>query len=174
MDKPQAKALDIIIPAYRMHTQTFENVLTGVTEEDARERINGTTNHIIWMVGNLVNNRFWLAAMLGEDRQDPHEELFKDSRALDESLSYPTLATLKNEWHSISPLLYEKLLSVQDEALNESLETGMGIPFIRENRMNAIGMCIGREDYLFGQIGLMRRILGYKGTPMKFDHALKY
>ena len=35
-------------------------------------------------------------------------------------------------------------------------------------------MCIGREDYLFGQIGLMRRILGYKGMSYNVDEKISY
>lgn len=50
----------------------------------------------------------------------------------------------------------------------------MNIEFFPENVLNFIGMCIGREDYLCGQIGLMRRILGYEGMKYDFDENMKY
>lgn len=174
MNTPQSKTLEIIIPAYRMHTQSFNNALEGVDENKALERVNGNTNHIVWMAGNLVNSRYWLANILGIEEKDPHEELFKDAKALDESFSYPTLETLKEEWHKISPALYQKLLSVTDEELNEPYTFGMNVSFVKENKLNMAGMCIGREDYLFGQIGLMRRILGYKGMSYNVDEKISY
>jgi hypothetical protein len=35
-------------------------------------------------------------------------------------------------------------------------------------------MTIDRESYLFGQIGLMRRILGYPGVSYTINNALDY
>lgn len=55
MDKPVAKTLTIVIPAYRMHSQLLNNMLDGIREEDAQKRIAGKTNHFAWMTGNLVN-----------------------------------------------------------------------------------------------------------------------
>jgi hypothetical protein len=34
MDTPKSKKLEIIIPAYRAHSQTFLLVLEGISEED--------------------------------------------------------------------------------------------------------------------------------------------
>lgn len=174
MENPVSKKLDIIIPAYRMHSQSFNNALDGISEEDAVIRIENVTNHIIWMVGNLVNCRYWLANVLGIEDKDPNEEIFKDAKALDTSLKYPSLEELKKEWHRISPLVYQKLLAVTDQQLNEAYEFGMNVSFVPENKLNMIGMCIGREDYLFGQIGLMRRVLGYKGMKYDVDESIKY
>lgn len=174
MDTPKSKTLEIIIPAYRMHTQTLKNALDGIAGDKSLERANGITNHVVWMVGNLVNCRYWLANILGIEDKDPNEEIFKDARALDESLNYPTLESLTAEWHKISPKVYQKLLTVSDEELSEPYEFGMNVPFVAENKLNMVGMCIGREDYLFGQIGLMRRLLGYKGMGYEMDENIKY
>ena len=174
MDNPISNRLDIIIPAYRMHTQSFNNALDGVSEEDAGIRIENVTNHITWMVGNLVNCRYWLANILGIADKDPNEELFKDAKALDMSLKYPALEELRKEWHKISPLLYQKLIKITDEELEKPYEFGMNVPFITDNKLNMVGMCIGREDYLFGQIGLMRRVLGYKGMSYDVDEKVNY
>lgn len=174
MDNPISKRLDIIIPAYRMHTQTFDNALNDVSEEDAVIRIENVTNHIAWMAGNLVNCRYWLANVLGINNEDPHEELFKDAKALDLSLSYPLLSELRNQWHKISPALYNKLLSVTDKELDEAFDFGMDVSFVRENKLNMVGMCIGREDYLLGQVGIMRRVLGYAAIKYDVDDTIKY
>jgi len=166
--------LKVIVPAYRMHSQLFNNVVADISLIDAKKRIHGSTNHVLWMVGNLVNCRYWLANLLGAPDKDPYDHFFADAKALDETYDYPEITTLKNEWHHISPILFSKLCSLTDEALLKPLSLGMDIPFIEENQLNAIGMSIGREDYLFGQLGLMRRALGYKAMQYGIDEKIKY
>ena len=174
MDTPKSKKLDIIIPAFRGHSQNFLMVLDGISEEDAKKRIEGRTNHIIWMVGNFLDMRYALGNVLGLDLKNPHNDLFFQGKALDENLNYPTLKELKDSFHQISPLIYSKLLEISDEDLEKDFPMGMNIDFFPENVLNFIGMCIGREDYLCGQIGLMRRILGYEGMKYDFDTDMKY
>lgn len=174
MDKPLSKELAIVIPGYRMHSQMFNNMLADINEEDAQKRIDNKTNHVTWMVGNLVNCRYWLANILGIADTDPHEELFKDAKALDVNAQYPTLEELKKEWHKISPALYKKLLSVEDTELHEPYPFGMDISFVEENKLNVAGMCLDRESYLFGQLGLMRKILGYEGVKYEVDDKINY
>lgn len=174
MDTPKSKKIELIIPAYRMHTQGFMNVLDGISEEDGLKRIENKTNHIVWMAGNFVNMRYGLGWVLGLQEQDPNNDLFFQGKALDESIKYPTLADLKKNFHEISPKVYQKLWEITDEELDEIFEIGMNIPFVKETKLNFAGMCIGREDYLCGQIGLMRRILNYPGMKYDVDENLNY
>jgi hypothetical protein len=174
MDTPKSKKLDVIIPAYRMHSQSFLNALDGISEEDAMKRIDGKTNHIVWMAGNFLNMRYGLGWVLGLREEDPYTELFFQGKALDENYNYPSLEDLKKSFHTISPKVYQKLLEATDEELEEIFEIGMKIPFVPETKLNFAGMCIGREDYLSGQIGLMRKILGYPGMKYDVDENLKY
>ncbi|MNK81708.1 hypothetical protein D3C87_1014600 [compost metagenome] len=174
MDKPKSKRLEIIIPAFRGHSQNFLMVLDGISEEDAKKRIEGRTNHIIWMVGNFLDMRYALGNVLGLDLKNPHNDLFFQGKALDENLNYPTLKELKDSFHQISPLIYNRLLEISDEDLDKAFPMGMNIDFFPENVLNFVGMCIGREDYLCGQIGLMHRILGYEGMKYEFDTDMKY
>ncbi|WP_278381114.1 DinB family protein [Chryseobacterium arthrosphaerae] len=174
MDTPKSKKMELVIPAYRMHSQSFLNVLDGISEEDALKRVENKTNHIVWMAGNLINMRYGLGAVLGLPVQDPYNDLFFQGKALDESFNYPSLADLKKNFHEISSRVYQKLFDITDEELDEIFEIGMNIPFIKETKLNFVGMCIGREDYLCGQIGLMRRILDYPGMKYDVDENLKY
>ncbi|WP_228432190.1 DinB family protein [Chryseobacterium cucumeris] len=166
--------MELVIPAYRMHSQSFMNVLDGISEEDALKRIENKTNHIVWMAGNFVKMRYVLGSVLGLQGEDPYNDLFFQGKALDENFKYPTLAELKENFHTISAKVFQKLQEVTDEELDEIFEIGMNIPFIKETKLNFVGMCIGREDYLCGQIGLMRRILDYPGMKYDVDENLKY
>lgn len=174
MDKPKSTKLEVIIPAYRMHTQTFLSVLAGISESDAKKRIDGRTNHIIWMAGNFVNVRYGIAQILGLAETDPYQDLFYMGKTLDEHFEYPSLADLISSFHKISPLVYEALLKVTDQQLAEPFPMGMNIPFINEDKLNFIGMCIGRQDYLGGQMALMRRILDYPSMNYGVDEKITY
>jgi len=103
MDKPKSKKLDIIIPAFRGHSQNFLLVLDGISEEDAKKRIEGKTNHVVWMAGNFLDMRYALGNVLGLDEKNPQGELFFQGKALDENFVYPTLEELKDSFHKISP-----------------------------------------------------------------------
>lgn len=174
MDTPKSKKIELIIPAYRMHTQSFMNVLEGISEEDALKRIENKTNHIIWMAGNFVNMRYGLGGVLGLQTEDPYNDLFFQGKALNESSQYPSLTELQKSFHEISPKVYQKLLEVTDEELDEIFEIGMNIPFVKETKLTFVGMCLGREDYLCGQIGLMRRILNYPGMKYEMNENISY
>lgn len=174
MDTPTSHKLDIVIPAFRGHSQTFLMVLDGISEEDALKRIDGRTNHIIWMAGNFLDMRYALGTALGLQEEFEYKDFFFQGKTLDESLDYPSLQQLKDSFHKISPLVYQKLLDITDEELDTPFPMGMDIDFFPETILNFTGMCIGREDYLCGQIGLMRKILGYGGMKYDFDKDLKY
>lgn len=174
MEIPKSKKLEIIIPAYRWHSQQFYNALQDITEEMALQRNDGKTNHVLWMAGNLVNDRYWAGNILGMKDTDPNAELFNAGKAIEDNKIYPSLQSLKEEWHKISPQLYERLLQVSDEELQEAYKMDLGVSFFTENKLNAIGMFIGREDYLLGQIGLMRKLLGLQGMSYNIDETLVY
>lgn len=162
-----SSALQALIPMFRMHTQNFDNVLAGIKDTDAKARVEGRTNHILWIAGNLVNTRYWIAGLLGLPDKDPNDELFQMAKALDPTAEYPDLKTLHTRWHTISPKLFQKLLTVSDTVLKEPCPIGMGVDYFEENKQNMIGMSLDRESYLLGQLGLMRRIFNYEG--MKYD-----
>ena len=174
MDKPKSQKLDIIIPAFRGHSQSFLMVLEGISEEDALKRIEGRTNHIIWMVGNFLDMRYAMGNVLGLSEEFKYKDFFFQGKALDESFSYPSLQDLIADFHSISPLVYQRLLQVTDDELSKAFPMGMNIDFFPEDVLNFVGMCIGREDYLCGQMGLMRRILGYDAMKYDFGLNMKY
>lgn len=174
MDTPLSAQLNVIIPAYRWHSQIFLMLLDGITEEEALKRVDNRTNNIIWMAGNFVNVRYSLGATLGIEEKDPNHDLFFQGKALNESDTYPTLQLLKQNFHKISPLVYNGLLQLTDEELGEIFSIGMNVSFSPETVLNFIGMCIGREDYLSGQLAFMRRVLNHPGINYAVNDNLKY
>ncbi len=171
---PSSKMLQLAIPIYRMQTQLFNNAIAGIKDEDAKKRLQERTNHILWMAGNMVNCRYWLANLLGIANKDPFGQFFENAKSLDTAAGYPSLQQLKKEWHAISPLLFAKLISISDEELQSPFDFGMKVSFIEENKLNMVGMCVDRVAYLLGQMGLMRKALGYDAMKYDLDEKIMY
>ncbi len=67
---------------YDMHTNFFFSALDGITNEDAHNRLNTKANHVAWLTGSLVQQRFEIAKALGVDKQQAAHELFKDNKGI--------------------------------------------------------------------------------------------
>lgn len=128
-----------------------------------------------WRVtSSIAGIRYWLAGVLGLPDKDPHEDLFKDAKALDPGIRYPQLEELKAVWHKVSPPVYQALLLVEEAELSQPYAFGMDTPYVEENKLNMVGMSLDREGYLLGQLGLMRKALGYEGVRYDLDDELSY
>ena len=76
--KTKSTRMHSIIKLYDMHTQFFTNVIAGIKDEDANNRLNTKANHIAWLTGSLVQERYELAKVYGSKLRQSAHELFKD------------------------------------------------------------------------------------------------
>jgi len=153
-------ALPGFIALYDEHTKYYRNVLENVTDEDANKRLNTKANHMAWIAGSLVQERYELARLIGISgyRQTAHE-LFSDHKGIQDNTPYPSLAEYIGDWNKISPVLRSALGDLSDEQLQGPDPYGMpGGPY---TLFQAITFCLDRESYCIGQLGLWRRLLGY-------------
>lgn len=143
---------------YDMHSQFFAKVIDGITDEDAHQRLNTKANHIAWLTGSLVQERYELAAALGSKIQQAAHELFKDHQGIQDGITYPTLAEFKQDWEKINPVLADLLIKITDERLNQPFAMpGGDMPFY-----DLVAFITYREANCIGQIALWRRLLGYE------------
>ena len=54
-----------LVVLFDMHTTYFSNALAGISDDDAHNRLNTKANHVAWLTGSLVEQRFEIARMLG-------------------------------------------------------------------------------------------------------------
>lgn len=156
---------DTLTVMYDLHTRLFHNVLVDLSDEDAQNRLNTKANHVAWIAGSLVQERFELAKALGvAGMQQTSHELFKDHQGIQNGIPYPSLAEYKKDWDAISPALQKALKNATEEQLTGPDPFGMPGNF---NFFDILIFSIDRESYCIGQIGLYRRLLGYEA--MKYD-----
>ncbi len=127
--QPTSNRLYALIDLFDLHTPFFDNVLDGISDEDAINRLNSKANHVAWLAGSLVQERYELANLLGLELKSASNELFKDHKGIQENTVYPSLAVLANDWKEISPILKAQLLKATDQELDKVLEfPGMSFP----------------------------------------------
>lgn len=169
METKQVIPLNLLITLYDMHTTFYPNVVEGISDKDAHNRLNTKANHIAWIAGSIVHERFELAYALSVDKGEVVEnslsrELFKDHQGIRDQTAYPALEDYLKDWKLITPILKERLTNLTEEDLNGPDPFEMPGDF---TLFDSITFLIDRESYCIGQIGLYRRLLGYEA--MKYQ-----
>ncbi|MBC9797830.1 DinB family protein [Sinomicrobium weinanense] len=152
--------MEAFIWLYDNHTKSYPNAIEGISDKDANNRLGTKANHMAWIAGSLVQERFALANAIGITQKQTSNELFQDHKGIQDGITYPSLAEFKSDWEQISPALRNVLTQLGEEQLNA--EDPFGIPGGDYTLFDLIGFIIDRESYCIGQIGLYRRLLGYE------------
>lgn len=151
---------------YDMQTKFFMNSLEGISDKDAHSRLDTKANHISWLAGSLVQQRYELAQLLEKSDKSYKQEaddFFKDNQGIKDGINYPSLDQFKKDWETISPILRELLLNADDAQLDSPFE----MPGETMSVFDLMSFISYREANCIGQIALWRRILGY--DPMKYN-----
>ena len=158
-------SIDVLSSLYDLHTKLFYNVIVGISDKDANNRLGTKANHIAWIAGSLVQGRYALAKVLGNDMKQTSDKLFENYKGIQDNVTYPSLEEFKNDWQNISPVLKDLLVNLSDDQLNgpDLLE----MPGGDYTLLDSLTFGFDRESYCIGQIGLYRRLLGYEA--MKYE-----
>ena len=149
-----------LVVLYDMHTKYFWSVLDRITENDAQSRLNTKANHIAWLAGSLVHERYELANGFAKaDIKQTSDEFFKDHKGIQDNIKYPFLDEYRKDWETITPILRKALLEVSTQKLDTSFDMMPGVPM---TYFDLITFMIYREANCIGQIALWRRLLGYE------------
>lgn len=158
--KPATTRMFSLLVLYDMHTKFFSNALEGISDKDAHNRLNTKANHIAWLSGSFVHERFEGAKNFGINEKQATGELFKDHKGIQDDATYPLLAEFKKDLDKITPILRDALVNITDEKLDEKFEM---MPGMQMTYYELITFMTYREANIIGQIALWRRLLGYEG-----------
>ncbi|HUR66702.1 MAG TPA: hypothetical protein VMZ03_10165 [Chitinophagaceae bacterium] len=154
----KAGRLSSLLYLYDMHTDYYHRVLDGISDGDTHNRLDTKANHISWIAGSLVQERFELANALGKKLTSAAHEFFRDHKGIQDGLTYPSLDVYKRDWDTISPVLKEVL----EETTDEQLDKPFPMPEMQMSYFDLIAFMTYREANCIGQIALWRRLLGYE------------
>ncbi len=156
--------LQPVIEAFKMQTRLFRNVIQDITEEHAKAHFGGSPNHIAWITGHIVANRYILGALLGLPDKGPYPELFESGKGIQHEIDYPSLEKLTEHWETFGEKIIDKMESLTEDELQAEppIETPIGDKTLR----GFITFLCHHEAYHIGQLSLARRHFGYE--PMSY------
>lgn len=152
-----------LLSLFDIQTGFLAKAITGISEEDMYNRLNTEANHLAWLTGSLVGQRFWMTAETNPGLKQTGYELFADHKGIQEGAKYPTKEEYLKDWEMISPIAREALRTIDDQKLDSEIDMG----FMKMTYYEMITFTIYREASIIGQLALWRRLLGY--PALKYD-----
>ncbi len=151
-----------------LHTRLLANVVDGVSPEHLTTRLNGHTNHMLWIVGHLAHNRATVAQTLGQEVVSP---LGIFGKAIDDEADYPDLADIQAFLRTVSAAIRTRLPAVNPEELAAAHALPFEIPLNDQSVGGLLDFLLSHEAYHIGQLGFLRKALGY--DAMSYAHAIE-
>ena len=148
---------------YDMHTDFYPKVLDGITDEAAHNRLDTKANHMAWLAGSMLQERFELANWFGTKMEQQHHDFFRDHQGIKDGVQYPPLQDFVADWKRISPVLRDILEHLSKEKSDSIFE----MEGMKMTHLELLSFDIYREANIIGQLVLWRRLLGF--PAMKYD-----
>ena len=159
----QSTRMESLIALYDIQTNYFLQAIEGISDADAHNRLSTKANHVAWLAGSLVEQRYDMAKQAGTELKHTGSALFENYQGIKDDTIYPKLSEYKKDWETISPIFREILINTTDEQLEAIIDMGS----FKMSKYELITFMIYREASIIGQIALWRRLLGY--DAMKYD-----
>lgn len=161
--KTASTRVEGLLPLFDMHTTFFVRALEGISDEDMYQRLNTKANHMAWLTGALVGQRYYMIQDTHPELKQVGHDLFKDNKGIQEDARYPTIAEYLQDWERVSPIARQALISVDDQKLDSIIDMG----FMKLSLYEMTSFTVYREASMIGQLALWRRLLGY--PAMRYD-----
>jgi uncharacterized damage-inducible protein DinB len=164
MESTAVSTLASVTTMFEMQTRLFTNATDGISDENATERLN-ETNHIAWLTGHIVSTRIMLLNVLGNQMTYSFDDLFGKGKGLEADANYPSMADLMATWNEVSENMMAALNELDEDRLNS--EAPFQVPISDPSLRGLLTFFVHHEAYHLGQIGLLRKGLGYEAMGYK-------
>jgi hypothetical protein len=161
--KTASSRMEGLLTLFDMQTTFFARAIEGISEEDMHSRLNTKANHMAWLTGSLVAQRYYIIKESHPELKQTGADLFEDNKGIQEGLSYPSNAEYLKDWEKVSPIAREVLATASDEKLDSVIDMG----FMKMSYYELISFTIYREASIIGQLALWRRLLDY--PALRYD-----
>lgn len=152
-----------LVTLYDLHTTLFERALEGIPDTDMHNRLGTKANHMAWLAGSVVAQRFQMAQDVDRNLEQTGAELFKDNKGIEDGIQYPTVAEYLADWKKVTPAARKALVTIDDQKLDSELDMGG----MKMTWFELVTFTKFREASMIGQLALWRRLLGH--PAMKYE-----
>ncbi len=147
-----------------LNTRLFVNCLAGVDDTSGLKRLDSVTNNMTFIAAHLLDARHFLARLLGVTVANLPTESLRDVQSVEEAHDLPKLEELRDGWRQVSKSLMDRLNTVSDEELRKKSDSSF--PVQDSTVFGAISFLAQHESYHLGQLGFLRKRLGF--DPMSY------
>ncbi len=153
------RALEAHVACLSLNTRLFLNCLDDLTEEAAQWRKNGGGNNVNFIALHLVDARFYLARTLGAEIPNPFSEDLERANSIDDIEQFPSMDEIRATWIDVSRQLLQRMVALPEDVLWGDSEQES--PVEDNTKLGGVAFLLHHESYHIGQMGLLRRQLGY-------------
>ncbi len=159
--------LESHVTSMNLNTRLFLNCLSGLTEESAQQGIEDGGNSISFVAVHLIDARVYLARTLGATIASPFGKDLDEATKVEDVEQLPPLSDLRFVWQDVSDQLLARMMAVSEEVLMS--KSDQEFPGADGTMLGGIAFLLHHESYHLGQMGLLRRQLGF--PPMSYALA---
>ena len=152
-----------LVALFDLQTGLLSRALDGLSEDDMYNRLGTKANHMAWLTGSLVAQRYMMVSETHPEMKMTGAELFGMNKGIDDNAKYPTNAEYLKDWDKVSPFAREALAAIDDKKLDSELDMGG----MKMSWYDMVSFTTYREASMIGQLALWRRLLDR--PAMKYD-----
>ena len=145
----------------KINASLYKSDLAGLSEEELHRRPSHGSNPMIWVAGHVLNSRVGLARYLKIEAHCPWGELFKRHARSQPASAYPALAEVLACWKTTNASLKARCQKLTSEELSGPSPSPLSVEV--DTLGSGISFLIWHESYHIGQMGYLRKWLGYEG-----------
>jgi uncharacterized damage-inducible protein DinB len=142
-----------------LNSALFRRALKGMDQESAERRPNEHTNSLAFVACHALDARFYLMRMCGHDMTNPWRELFDAAHDVSDMKEVPPVYELLTVWEEVHEATLEHLQEMSDSELDA--DSSERFPTEDGSLLGGIAFLAFHEAYHVGQMGLLRKYLGY-------------
>jgi uncharacterized damage-inducible protein DinB len=154
---------------YQLNTDLLLNCLDGLTDAEARRRLEAGGNSIAFLASHLTDSRHFLVNRLGQPLSNPLARYLADVRSIDDITEWPPLEEIRSAWLAISAHLQQVLSGLSAADLAEA--NVHRFPLEDTTRLGLVSFLVQHDSYHLGQVAFLRRQLGK--PPMSYARGTR-
>jgi len=151
--------IESVLQGMALNDQIYRSALDGLSREELNRRTGPESSPVIWIAGHLVSGRIGMASLAGIEAEFGWQDLFKRYSKILEPSAYPEIGAIESAWSDISSRLEARLGQLTDRELNAP--NPRKFPITDKTVRAALVFLLWHESYHIGQIGFLKKWLGY-------------
>jgi uncharacterized damage-inducible protein DinB len=155
------KAIEPVATIFKLNNEMVVRSLNGLSDEDCWRQPDPGANPMMWLVGHATISRAQLLARLGHKYDHGLGTVFDRGSSPQTSSAHPSRAVITEAWQDTRGRMRDAFAALTDEGLLAP-PSGRPLPGVT-NVAHMIAFVAFHESYHVGQMGYLRKMLGYSG-----------